>query len=376
MATTSISTSRHGDDQLRRHRQRPGRQLDRHPADGARAAAAHGAADQGHDHPEHGLRVRQDQERRLDPATTSPSSWPTRRPGRRRSRPRRASRSRRRPTARRPAPTRSRSARSRACRRSPAWRSPPTAAVGAGTLHIELGTWGGGVNGAPPTFAAFGHAAGRRHRRLGDRHDGRRARQDQRRQRRRDRDDHDGRERLAAADPLQRDRRGQRLSHLGRPMPTATTPMPRGLSALAYDPSTGASQMTRSQTAADAVATVNGLAVTLGEQHADQHRRRPDPEPQRDRRRRRRRSTSSPTPTRSRRRSPTSRRPTRRSTSSSPPTPSTTPTSQAGRHPAGRQRRSRPAEPAARPRRRPVGRLDARSRACPTPACRSRRTAR
>ncbi|MEP7138652.1 MAG: flagellar filament capping protein FliD, partial [Caldimonas sp.] len=35
-----------------------------------------------------------------------------------------------------------------------------------------------------------------------------------------------------------------------------------GLSALAYDPSAGVSQMTRSQVAADAAATVNGLAVT------------------------------------------------------------------------------------------------------------------
>ena len=35
-----------------------------------------------------------------------------------------------------------------------------------------------------------------------------------------------------------------------------------GLSALAFDASAGVSQMTRSQTAADAVATVNGLAVT------------------------------------------------------------------------------------------------------------------
>ena len=63
----------------------------------------------------------------------------------------------------------------------------------------------------------------------------RRARQDQRRRRRRDRDDHDRRERLAPADPLQHDRRGQRL------------PQPRGMApSLAFDPSAGVTTMTQS----------------------------------------------------------------------------------------------------------------------------------
>ena len=82
-------------------------------------AAAHRAQTKATAIQTHGLRVRQDQERRLDAARPREQAREHRRPGARPSATRRAARSRRRPTTPRPARTRSRSRRWPACRRSP-----------------------------------------------------------------------------------------------------------------------------------------------------------------------------------------------------------------------------------------------------------------
>ncbi len=133
--------------------------------------------------------------------------------------------------------------------------------VGAGTLHIELGTWGGGTNGAATTFAASGtppavDIAVSATDTLAD-----------------VRDKINGASAGVSA-MLMTDASGSRL--LIRSNATGavngfrtsvtdsdgTNGDAGGLSALAFDPSTGISQMTRSQTASNAAAKVNGLAVT------------------------------------------------------------------------------------------------------------------
>ena len=137
----------------------------------------------------------------------------------------------------------------------------PTAAVGSGTLHIELGTYGGGTSGAPTTFTPSGtppavDIAVSATDTLSDV---------------RDKINASG---AGVSALILSDASGSRL--LIRSNATGAVNGFRtsvtdddgnntdagGLSALAYDPSTGVSQMTRSQTAADAVATVNGLSVT------------------------------------------------------------------------------------------------------------------
>ncbi len=135
-----------------------------------------------------------------------------------------------------------------------------TAAVGAGTLRIELGTWNTDPNGAR-TFTASGTPPG--------------VNID-----------------VAATDTLadvrdkingagagvnamiMTDASGSRLlirsnaTGAANGFRTSVTDADgnnsdaAGLSALAYDPSAGAAQMTRSQVAANAVAKINGLAVT------------------------------------------------------------------------------------------------------------------
>lgn len=138
---------------------------------------------------------------------------------------------------------------------------PATTALGAGTLHIELGTWGGGSNGAPSTFAPSGTppavdiavSATDTMADVRDKINGASA---------------------GVTAMIMTDASGSRL--LIRSNTTGAANGFRtsvadadgnntdaaGLSTLAYDPSTGGAQMARSQIAADAVATVNGLAVT------------------------------------------------------------------------------------------------------------------
>jgi flagellar hook-associated protein 2 len=138
---------------------------------------------------------------------------------------------------------------------------PAATALGAGTLHIELGTWGGGANGAPTTFAPSGTppavdivvSATDTMAEVRDKINGASA---------------------GVTAMIMTDASGSRL--LIRSNATGAVNGFRtsvadadgnntdagGLSALAFDASAGVSQMTRSQTAADAVATVNGLAVT------------------------------------------------------------------------------------------------------------------
>ena len=136
-----------------------------------------------------------------------------------------------------------------------------TAAVGSGTLHIELGAYAGGTGGAPTIFTPSGtppavDIAVSATDTLSD-----------------VRDKINGASAGVSAMILT-DASGSRL--LIRSNATGAVNGFRtsvsdddgnnadagGLSALAFDASTGVSQMTRSQTAADAVATINGLPVT------------------------------------------------------------------------------------------------------------------
>jgi flagellar hook-associated protein 2 len=134
---------------------------------------------------------------------------------------------------------------------------PATAALGGGTLHIELGTWGAGQTSFTPkagatavdvTVAATDTLA-------------------------------DVRDKINASGAgvtalVMTDSTGSRLlirsNATGADNAFRTTVTDddggnadaAGLSQLAFDPSAGAAQMTQSQTASDAQATVNGLAVT------------------------------------------------------------------------------------------------------------------
>ena len=134
---------------------------------------------------------------------------------------------------------------------------PATTALGGGTLHIELGTWGTGQTSFTPktgatavdvTVAATDTLA-------------------------------DIRDKINASGAgvtalVMTDSTGSRLlirsNATGADNAFRTTVTDddggnadaAGLSALAFDPSAGAASMTLSQTAADAAATVNGLAVT------------------------------------------------------------------------------------------------------------------
>ena len=163
-----------------------------------------------------------------------------------------------------PARTRSKCRRWPACRRSP---PAPPCRRRRRRARARCTSSSAATGRRPDRVHAEGRRHGGRHRRDRDRHARRRARQDQRRRRRRHRAGHDRRERLAPADPLQ---------HLRRRRNAFRT---SGIASLAFDPSAGVTTMTQSQTAADAAATVNGLAVTSPQQHALQHRRRPDPQP-------------------------------------------------------------------------------------------------
>jgi flagellar hook-associated protein 2 len=134
---------------------------------------------------------------------------------------------------------------------------PATAALGGGTLHIELGTWGAGQTSFTPkagatavdvTVAATDTLA-------------------------------DVRDKINASGAgvtalVMTDSTGSRLlirsNATGADNAFRTTVTDddggnadaAGLSQLAFDPSAAAAQMTQSQTASDAQATVNGLAVT------------------------------------------------------------------------------------------------------------------
>ena len=137
---------------------------------------------------------------------------------------------------------------------------PPTQAVGAGNLHIELGTWTTDSNGSP-AFSASGtppavDIAVSATDTMSDV---------------RDKINASG---AGVSALIMTDATGSRL--LIRSNATGAVNGFRtsvtdadgnnsdagGLSAFAYDPSNGVSVMTRSQTAANAVATVNGLAVS------------------------------------------------------------------------------------------------------------------
>ena len=134
---------------------------------------------------------------------------------------------------------------------------PATAALGGGTLHIELGTWDAGQTGfTPKTGATAVDISVAATDTLADV---------------RDKINSSG---AGVTALVMTDSTGSRL--LIRSNATGADNAFRtsvtdddggnadatGLSMLAFDPSTGASQMTQSQTAADAQATVNGLAVT------------------------------------------------------------------------------------------------------------------
>ena len=267
-AARSTMKAAHGhDDQFCRHRQRPGRQLDRLAAGGDRAAAADRAADQGDDDPDAGLGVRQDQERRLDPARPGGQARRARRPGARPSATRRAARS----SAHRPT-------------------------TGAGSYTVEVQALASAQTIATGAAAPATTHAGRRHAAHRARHLGRRADQ-LHAQGRRHRGRHRGRPRptrwptvrdkINAAGAgvtalIMTDASGSRLV-IRSSDPGAANALPHlaASPSLAFDPSAGVATMTQSQTAADAAATINGLAVTSAEQHAVEHRRRPDAEPAR-----------------------------------------------------------------------------------------------
>ncbi len=135
----------------------------------------------------------------------------------------------------------------------------PTTTVGAGTLHLELGTWTTPASGAP-SFAASGTPAV----------DVTVAATDTLA---------DVRDKINSAGAgvtalIMTDASGSRLlirsnaTGVANGFRTSVTDADgnngdaAGLSALAYDPSTGVSQMTQSQAAANASATINGLAVS------------------------------------------------------------------------------------------------------------------
>jgi flagellar hook-associated protein 2 len=123
--------------------------------------------------------------------------------------------------------------------------APPTTTPGAGTLHIELGTWSAGQTGFTPKAGASAVDVA-----------------------------------IAATDTLavvrdkinaagagvtamiMTDASGSRLLIRSNAPGAANAFRTSGVAALAFDPSSGVATMTQSQTAADAAATLNGLAVT------------------------------------------------------------------------------------------------------------------
>ena len=120
-----------------------------------------------------------------------------------------------------------------------------TAPIGAGTLHIELGTWGAGQTAFTPKSGATAIDVAL--------------------------DANDtlatARDKINAAGAgvtalVMTDGSGSRLLLRSNATGAASAFRTSGVDALSYDPSSGASPMTQSQTAADAKATVNGLAVT------------------------------------------------------------------------------------------------------------------
>jgi len=122
---------------------------------------------------------------------------------------------------------------------------PATSTIGAGTLHIELGTWGTGQTSfTPKTCAAAVDAAIAATDTLSDV---------------RDKINASG---AGVTAMLMTDASGSRLllrsSSTGADSGFRTS----GVAPLAFDPSAGVTTMTQTQAAADAAATVNGLAVT------------------------------------------------------------------------------------------------------------------
>jgi len=122
---------------------------------------------------------------------------------------------------------------------------PASTTPGAGTLHIELGAWGAGQTSFTPkpgatavdvSIAATDTLA-------------------------------DVRDKINAAGAgvtalVMTDASGSRLLIRSNASGAANAFRTSGIASLAFDPSAGASTMVQSQTAADAAATVNGLAVT------------------------------------------------------------------------------------------------------------------
>ncbi|MEO8312446.1 MAG: flagellar filament capping protein FliD [Caldimonas sp.] len=122
---------------------------------------------------------------------------------------------------------------------------PATTTPGAGTLRIELGTWGAGQTSFAPkagatavdiTIAASDTLA-------------------------------DVRDKINGAGAgvtalIMTDASGSRLLIRSNSSGAANAFRTSGIASLAFDPSAGAAAMTQSQTAADAAATINGLAVT------------------------------------------------------------------------------------------------------------------
>jgi len=121
---------------------------------------------------------------------------------------------------------------------------PATTTPGAGTLHIEFGTWGAGQTSFTPKAGATAvDVAVTATDTLAD-----------------------VRDKINAAGAgvtalIMTDASGSRLLIRSNASGAANAFRTSGIASLAFDPSTGAAAMTQSQTAADAKATVNGLAV-------------------------------------------------------------------------------------------------------------------
>jgi flagellar hook-associated protein 2 len=122
---------------------------------------------------------------------------------------------------------------------------PATTMPGAGTLRIELGTWGAGqTNFTPKAGATAVDVAVTATDTLAD-----------------------VRDKINGAGAgvtalIMTDASGSRLLIRSNTSGAASAFRTSGIASLAFDPSAGATAMTQSQTAADAKATVNGLAVT------------------------------------------------------------------------------------------------------------------
>jgi flagellar hook-associated protein 2 len=120
-----------------------------------------------------------------------------------------------------------------------------TAPVGAGTLHIELGTWGANQTTFTPNSAATAvDVAVSATDTLSD-----------------------VRDKINAAGAgvtalIMTDASGSRLLIRSSATGAASAFRTSGIASLAFDPSAGATAMTQTQSAADAAATVNGLAVS------------------------------------------------------------------------------------------------------------------